>query len=104
MNTLRAYHETERPDEMPCLRDMARRALDLTQESLETLRTTVASGMGRLALHGADIANDNHTLLMARGGNFKVVRANLINSGKANSRQPMPPEQKKLRKRKRRKK
>lgn len=104
MNTLRAYHEMERPDEMPCLRDMARRALDLTQESLETLRTAVAGGMGRLALHGADVASDSHIMLMARGGNFKVVRANLVNSGKANAKQPMPPEQKRLRKRKKRKK
>ena len=104
MNTLRAHYEMDRPDGVPYVRDMAKRAIELSRESLEVLRTTVASNMGRLATHNTDIANDGNIMMMARGGNFKVVRANLSKSGKANAKQPMPPEQKRLRKRKRRKK
>ena len=76
----------------------------MAQESLESLRTTVAGSIGCLAVHGGYIDDDSRIMLMARGGNFKVVRANLIKSGKANAKQPMPPEQKRLRKRKKRKK
>jgi hypothetical protein len=64
--------------------------------------------LGRVALAtvgelGVDYEKSD-SILFARGGNFKVVRANLINCGKANSRQPMSDEQRKLRRRKRKKK
>lgn len=97
----------QRPDSfVPRVRELAQRALDLTQESIESLQDRTASMlMGRLAVSNMpDTIDAGQIMFMARGGNYKSVRANLIRSGKANSKQPMPTEQKKLRKRKRRKK
>ena len=91
---------------MPRVRELAQRALYPTHESVQILQEKAASAlMGRLAIGNmSSVPESNHIMHMARGGNFKAVRANLIKSGKANEKQPMSLEQKKLRKRKRRKK
>lgn len=57
-----------------------------------------------VAASSNDILDAPGVVGMARGGNFKVVRMNLQNSGKANAKEPMPAEQRKLRKRKNKKK
>lgn len=60
--------------------------------------------LGKISLEGSVAVALDGPMLMARGGNFKVTRMNLQNSGKANAKQPMPMEQKRARKRKRKKK
>jgi hypothetical protein len=52
------------------------------------------TSLGMLVLSGTMVA-------MARGGNYKVVRQNLQARGKANAKEPMPKEQRRLRRRKR---
>jgi hypothetical protein len=71
------------------------------QESRKAIGKT-AIFAGDFEISTRDEISDN--IVFARGGNFKVVRANLIKSGKANSRQPMSEKQKKLRRRKRKRK
>lgn len=72
---------------------------------LSVLKERLNRFIGRAAITfgGPTPAESTGVLSMARGGNFKVQRINLQNSGKLNSKQPMSPEQKRLRKRKRKK-
>jgi len=87
---------------IPNIRELGQRGYDFAQGSIENLQDRAAYAIiGRLAVSNqTDVSNSNHIMLMARGGNYKVVRANLIKAGKANAKEPMPAEQKKLRKRK----
>ena len=66
----------------------------------------MANFVGEIALflEGPILADNPGIMQMARGGNYKVQRINLQNSGKANGKEAMSAEQKRLRKRKRKKK
>jgi len=69
----------------------------LTARLHNTLNTLGYAAMTSIALTAV-------SLNMARGGNFKSVRGNLTQQGKANAKEPLPVEQKKKRRRKRKKK
>lgn len=74
---------------------------------IENITDKYYKSCGTLALAMAGVSfnsEESKQILYARGGNFAVVRANLFANGKANSKEPMPEKQKKLRRRKRKKK
>ena len=85
---------------------IARVAIELS--NLQAKITERNRAMGALAIAGMpDHWHDDDkfsNVMLARGGNFAVVRDNLFKAGKANSKQPMSDKQKKLRRRKRKKK
>lgn len=69
--------------------------LEVQEDNEKVSHLTLFAALGVLAIS---------SVVMARGGNYKVIRQNLSAQGKMNKKKPMSPEQKKLRRRKRKKK
>ncbi|HEY4504464.1 MAG TPA: hypothetical protein VJI73_01695, partial [Candidatus Paceibacterota bacterium] len=62
-----------------------------------SIKEMAALGVGIIVVAGSFV-------LMARGGNYKVVRQNLQEQGKLNAKLPLPTGQKRIRRAKRKKK
>lgn len=89
-------------------REMGRSLLDraslLNEQYIRTPIERLHSIIGKISLLGIVSDIQPGIMTMARGGNYKIQRINLQQSGKANSKQKMSPEQKRARKHKRKKK
>lgn len=74
-----------------------------TKEFVESNRDKRLQTLKDVSSIGIGVAIAGLMLLTARGGNYKVVRQNLAEQNRLNAKQPLPKEQKKLRRAKRRK-
>jgi hypothetical protein len=89
--------------EVDCERLPTEAVTDKLLEEETTPGDIDADTLGTLISLGVVILTATGFILAARGGNYKVVRKNLQQAGKANGKSPMSREQRVLRRRKRKK-
>lgn len=73
-------------------------------EPAQTTEESQTSAVKAILILSLGIVAAANCALAARGGNYKVTRQNLAQQGKLNSKEKMSPEQKKIRRQKRKKK